>query len=109
MKGRTMKQVRYSQSRRQVALTLAAAGALIMNFTASTWAQEMPTAMHANVLPIDSIAVKPMPALDLHAIALEDALSQQSKDCQPRYAIAHPEHITPATDGTWEMVGPDTM
>jgi len=62
-----------------------------------------PSAATHVVAPLARVAERTIPALDMKAIAADDAARERAGE-PPRYAIPHPVEITPATDGTWEAL-----
>jgi len=64
----------------------------------------VPTALLHSPLDVDAIDAVDFEALDLAAIAVEDA-ERAEADLPPRFAIARKVAITPDARGTWEDLG----
>jgi hypothetical protein len=85
----------------RLCLTLVSLGALVAT---GGWAQpHVPTALLSSVHDVDSVDAVDFAALDLAAIAAEDA-EREAADLPPRFAIARRVSITPEMRGTWEEI-----
>jgi len=81
--------------------TLFAFAALV---AATGWSQPIvPTALLSSPHDVDAIDAVGFAALDLAALAAEDA-EREARDLPQRFAVARPVAITPALRGTWEEI-----
>lgn len=67
-----------------------------------------PDSLTRAALPLAAVETAHFPALDLEAVAAEDAL-RESHGAPPRFAIAHERAIDPRSAGTWEEHGPRSI
>lgn len=78
--------------------------ALLMALGASmsAWASDQPYAARVSLKPLELVAARNVPALDLEKIKAEDA-ADVLNDLSPRFAVPVPVDITTANAGTWEI------
>ena len=62
-----------------------------------------PTARRFSVGKLDRVDRILVPSIDYQAVTAEDDL-RSAQGLPPRFALAHPVSVTPATNGTWEDV-----
>ncbi len=67
-----------------------------------------PTAWSRDVQPLAAVARHEEPPLDLAAVAAQDE-ERELLGMAPRFAVPRQTQITPATHGTWEQIGEDTL